>query len=234
MDELKKIIAVNISRLRLQAGMTQQELADKLSYTDKAVSKWERGESTPDVSVLDRIAKLFGVTVDYLLIDHTKPVSESAADALQDGVQPSHPSVRQQTQAYLSNLATLLGYDSSHLIITLMSAMLVWLLAVVALVAVYIAVPGSRFSWLVLIYALPVSGIVILVLNSIWGKNRFNYILISFIVWTTLLSIYLTLMNDRLWILFLIGVPAQAIILMWSRLVRKRAGKAKCDSEDTR
>lgn len=72
MDELKVIIAENIQSLRRDAGMTQAALAEKLNYTDKAVSKWERGESVPDVAVLRDIADLFGVTVDYLLRqDHT-------------------------------------------------------------------------------------------------------------------------------------------------------------------
>ena len=72
MDELKNIIAENLQSLRRDAGMTQAALAEKLNYTDKAVSKWERGESVPDVAVLRDIADLFGVTVDYLLrSDHT-------------------------------------------------------------------------------------------------------------------------------------------------------------------
>ena len=64
MEQLRRIIASNISSLRLNAGLTQQELANKLNYTDKAVSKWERGESVPDISVLAAVASIFGVTVD--------------------------------------------------------------------------------------------------------------------------------------------------------------------------
>ena len=67
MEDPKEIIARNIVDLRRKNGMTQLELAEKLNYTDKAVSKWERGESIPDVAVLKTIADLFGVTVDYLL-----------------------------------------------------------------------------------------------------------------------------------------------------------------------
>ena len=67
MEDLKKIIARNVMDLRRANDMTQLELAEKLNYTDKAVSKWERGESLPDISVLKAIADLFGVKVDYLL-----------------------------------------------------------------------------------------------------------------------------------------------------------------------
>ena len=67
--ELKLVIAKNIAALRTARGMTQIELAEKLNYSDKAVSKWERGESIPDVLVLKQIADMHGVTVDYLLTD---------------------------------------------------------------------------------------------------------------------------------------------------------------------
>ena len=69
MEDLKPIIARNISALRQAAGMTQMELAEALHYSDKAVSKWERGESVPDISVLKQVADLFGVTVDRLITE---------------------------------------------------------------------------------------------------------------------------------------------------------------------
>ena len=71
MEDLKSIIAKNITDLRLKNGYTQIQLASILNYSDKAVSKWERAESIPDITVLKEIADLFNVTVDYLLnLDH--------------------------------------------------------------------------------------------------------------------------------------------------------------------
>lgn len=70
MDDLKVIVAVNISRLRKDSGMTQAELAEKINYSDKSVSKWERAEALPDLSVTKKIADLFGVPVDFLLESH--------------------------------------------------------------------------------------------------------------------------------------------------------------------
>lgn len=78
MEELKKTIAGNLVMLRTAAGMKQTELAEKINYSDKSVSKWERAESVPDISVLKNIADLFGVTVDYLITPHenAKPSEE--------------------------------------------------------------------------------------------------------------------------------------------------------------
>lgn len=72
MEDLKVIVAVNISRLRKDAGMTQAELAEKINYSDKSVSKWERAEALPDLSVTKQIADLFGVSVDFILTNHDK------------------------------------------------------------------------------------------------------------------------------------------------------------------
>lgn len=74
MDEssLRKTIGRNIALYRKAHKDTQAALGEKLNYTDKAVSKWERGESIPDVYVLSCIAELYGVTVGNL-IGETKP-----------------------------------------------------------------------------------------------------------------------------------------------------------------
>lgn len=72
MDDLKKTIADNIAFYRKELGLTQVELAEKLNYSDKAVSKWERAESYPDIATLVQLAKLFGITVDRLISNKKK------------------------------------------------------------------------------------------------------------------------------------------------------------------
>lgn len=70
MEDLKEIVSKNIIYLRTNNNLTQLELGEKISYSDKAVSKWERGEAIPDAYVLKKLASLFDVTVDYLLSEH--------------------------------------------------------------------------------------------------------------------------------------------------------------------
>ncbi|MBO4982194.1 MAG: helix-turn-helix transcriptional regulator [Lachnospiraceae bacterium] len=65
---MKKItLGTMIATLRKEQGMTQLELAEKMGVTDKAVSKWERDLSCPDVNSLPKLAEIFGVTVDELM-----------------------------------------------------------------------------------------------------------------------------------------------------------------------
>lgn len=189
MTDLKKIVAQNIQELRKNAGYTQLQLAEKLNYSDKAVSKWESGASIPDVGVLLEIANLFGVTVDYLLYeDHKVPVR-----AMVKG--------------------TMMG--RKKLVIALLSVALVWLIATATFVALNIfGIWDAR--WLVFIFSVPVSAVVAIVFNSIWGKRRHNYVYISILMWSALASIYLFLLSYNIWLIFLVGIPGQVIICLWS------------------
>lgn len=191
MQDLKPIIAKNIADLRRAASMTQIELATRLNYSDKAVSKWERGESIPDVAVLKEIADLFSVKVDYLLTeDHSTAAPEELS-----------PKKRRD-----------------HTVISLLSVSLVWLVATFVFVCMRIALPKMHSLWLAFVYALPVTAIVMLVFNSMWGQPRRNYWIITALVWSALLSVYLSYPVGMMWLIFLLGIPAQIIIVLWSRL----------------
>ena len=202
-DDLKAIIAANISELRKKSGMTQQDLAAKLNYTDKAISKWERGESIPDVMVLKQIADMNGVTVDYLLTDiheAPEPVAEEKTEV--------------ETTKRRQSLRTS-GF------VTGMSVLLVWIAALVLFIVFDTASLDYRSNWVVFACAVPASFIVWLVMNSIWFNRRRNYLIISLLMWSLLALIYIPILlfaERNLWLIFSLGIPGQAIIIMWSRL----------------
>jgi transcriptional regulator with XRE-family HTH domain len=197
MKELRDIIASNICDLRAKKGITQFELAKAVNYSDKAVSKWERGESVPEISVLKQVADYFGVTVDYLLTQNHEEY-----DAKQKIVGIAH--------------------KKNRAIITSLAFMLVWLVATFLFVQLNALFPYMKPpTWCMFVYAVPVSFTVLLILNSVWGKRKINFVIISVIVWSLLLCVYLSLVfitQTNFWLLFLIGVPAQVIILLWSGL----------------
>lgn len=197
LEELKLIIARNIADLRKNNRMTQAEFAEKLNYSDKAISKWERGESIPDISTLKIIAEMFGVTVDYLLEeDHTK------ADAFMETVRRD--------------------VSRNHMIITFLSFTLVWLIATVVFVAISY-LPSVTAPWHAYIYAIPVSLIVLLVFNCIWGRRFWRFVLVSSLIWAILLAIFIVGFGCVSWTVFLIGIPAQIIVLLWSRIKKHKA-----------
>ena len=152
MNNIKSIIAQNITDLRRAKGMTQLELAEQLNYSDKAVSKWERAESMPDVSVLVEIADLFEVPLDYLV----------RAEHPQKEIQPSEEAL---SATYRK------GYISG------ISILLVWLIVVLVYILISFFAKDAHSQWLSFVYAIPVSAIVWLVFNSIWFNPRLNYFL---------------------------------------------------------
>lgn len=191
MKDVKAVIAANIAALRQGAGMTQLEFAEKLNYSDKAISKWERGESIPDVTVLLQIAELFGVTLNYL-------------------VEETHPVQEQKKRNKLINRGFITG----------IAILLVWLLATFCFMVVDFSTGGIDFQWLAFVYAVPVSMIVWLVCNSIWFNPRRNYLIISLLMWSVLGTVYLTCLpfGYNLWLIFCLGIPGQVAIVFWSRL----------------
>ncbi|MBQ8340988.1 MAG: helix-turn-helix transcriptional regulator [Clostridia bacterium] len=194
MEDIKSIIAQNITQLRKESGLTQLELAEKLNYSDKAISKWERGESLPDIIVLKTIADMFSVTVDYLLKSDHEQEKE-----LQ----------RRVAKRKVRNRA----------IISCISIMLVWLVATVVFFVLDAATSISTATLSIcFVYAVPTSMVVWLVFNSIWFNKRRNFLIISLLMWTSLAALFITFIGFRLWLMFIVGIPAQIIIWLWSGL----------------
>jgi transcriptional regulator with XRE-family HTH domain len=75
---MKKTLGMMIAELRKQKGMTQLELADKMGVTDKAVSKWERDLSCPDIASIPNLAEILGVSVEELM--QNKKTTEQPAN----------------------------------------------------------------------------------------------------------------------------------------------------------
>lgn len=196
MEDLKFAISKNIVELRKSMHLTQAELAQKLNYSDKAVSKWERAESIPDIVILKRISTIFGVSVDYLLeSEHPKAPGNSSS------------SMRR-----------------NHMVITLLSVTFVFLIATLIFTGYGIFLTPLRRLWIIYIDVIPVAATLVLVFNSIWGRHRTvtNCLIVSVLIWSLLLSIYLSFMQKNLWLLFAPGIPAQIFVLLWSKLKFKK------------
>ena len=188
--DIKENLAKNLSTCRKAFGLTQAELAEKLNYSDKAVSKWERGESVPDLVVLKQLADFYGVTIDKLIAENKI-------------IKPS----------VIKNLG------KRRFFTLLFSLGVVWIVAVLMHTILAIVDASLEAKWLMYIYALPVSSIILTIFAAIWKFEFTKAISISLIVWTTILSLFLTLLTvltnvpPNLWQIFLIGIPAQLVII---------------------
>lgn len=162
MDELRAVFASNLIRLRSAAGWTQAELGERLHYSDKSVSKWERAEAIPDALVLKTMGELFSVTVDELLRSHDewKPKADQRSD------------LRYNPMFII--LCALVGLFT----LCLLSFIILWLL--------------DDVEWLLLYAAVPADLIVLLVFNTIWYRGRHNlYIIMALVLSLILLAFFL-------------------------------------------
>ena len=200
LDELKLVTAGNLINLRTGAGITQAELGAKLNYSDKSISKWERGEAIPDAYVLTQIAELFGVSVDYILSSH---------DAWEPTVAPEDP--RQDVV-----------YSTS--VITAIAVLGVWTLALTAFVTLWLAVDQLR--WQIFVAAFPVSVLTWMVLMCVvFKRTKHLKYMVALFVLSIFVSVYLLLLNRNPWQIFMIAVLAEVIVFL-SFHVQKKPKKA--------
>ena len=194
-EELNQTFANNLVELRKMNKMTQLELADKLGYSDKNVSKWENGLAIPSADILVELSEYFGVTVDYLLTKHDerelKAVSLSA-----------HKSIR------------------NKLLITGLAMLCVWLVDLLIFMGLYATIDNS---WVYILYGVPATAIVAIIFISLWFKKRpYLFIAISILVWSLVACIYLNVciyvgFTSWHWMMFLVCVPLQLAVILWSQ-----------------
>ena len=192
MEELKNIIADNLINLRKANKLTQLELAEKLNYSDKAISKWERGESLPDIVILKQLADMYNVGVDYIVSTHSD----------EDKAKYKMP------KPELNN----------KLIITLLACLSVWILATIMYINCKILF--DCYYWRIWIWTLPVTSIVLIVFSSMWGKKSFVIASVSVLIWSLILATYLQLLQYNIWSLFLLGIPAQLATSLSGKIKR--------------
>ena len=189
MKDLNNIIADNLIRLRKANKLTQLELAQKLNYSDKAISKWERGEGMPDIYLFKQLAEMYGVSLDYLTTEHSA----------------------EETVKYKKP-----GQVNNKLIITLLACLLVWICATI--IYVNIILIYHHYYWMIWLWAVPVSCIVLIVFSSIWANKFYVLTTISCFIWSMLACFYLQFIKYNIWSIFLIGIPAQIAVFLWGKL----------------
>ncbi len=200
MEEMKLLLAGRLIKLRQAAGMTQAELGERLNYSDKTISKWERGESMPDVYVLTRIAEIYGTTVDGLL---------RAEDPWKDPVQREREEERAAAPKFSSTVVTLVAIAG------------IWTMAVLMFVVFWLTL--DILVWQIFATAVPISLITLLVLNSVWNKGRHNMILVMLLVACIVALVYLFLLPFNPWQIFLVLLPAEVLVVLCFHIRIRRA-----------
>lgn len=197
MKDVKAIVAQNLAALRKNKGLTQAELAEQFNYSDKAVCRWERGDTLPDVNVLYALCEFYGVTMNDLVAD----------DFSVDSLEPQRVSDT--------------GYRIWSCILTCSA---VWLLATV-IFAAFMTI-FQRGIWIVFVWAVPVTCMLIAKTLKGMINWVGHIIVFSLFAWSMIAALYLHIyvtFGVHIWPLFLVGVPLQAFIVLWQRVKHYRA-----------
>ena len=193
--DIKVIIGDNITYLRKCNKWTQAELAEKLNYSDKAISKWERGESTPDAENMLALSKIFNVKIDYFFHEDHQ-------------------------EAYM-------GLDNSLKLRKLLMTILLCISAVTIATAIFLIASFKDINevkryWIAFVWMLPICSIFVYIYfrNE---KNKFGMAAcLSVFLWTLLTAVFFQLLLSEVnaWMIYLIGVPLEAAIIVYM-FVRK-------------
>ena len=203
LSELKLVTASNIIKLRTGRGLTQAELGAMLNYSDKTISKWERGEAIPDAYVLTQIAEIFGVTVDGLLSTetHWQPPAEEKKPELSYSID----------------------------VIIAISVLGVWTLALTAFVALWLA---HIICWQIFVVTLPVSILTYLVLICKFGQTKYLQFVVALFVLSLFVMVYLLFFHANPWQIFLIAILAEVLVFLCFRVRRRPPRRAAAEEKN--
>lgn len=176
--EIRKTVAENIAKYRKQMGMTQIDLSEKINYSDKSISKWERGDGIPDVPTLVQLAEIFGISVDSLT-SFSEPQPEES-DTPKSNAKSANSTERR--------------VDWKHFFITLLSVAGVWFAAFLLICLFQYLAPHIADQWdgRILCYALTGMFVVLLVFVSLWWPRAWIFLSITGIIWSGALAVFVT------------------------------------------
>ena len=193
MEDYKKNIATNLALLRKKFNYKQSDIAEKMNYSDKTISKWETGEVLPSIDNLIELCKLYNITLDQIV----NPMNNDNVNVEAEKVD-----------------------KRNKLIISLLAISAVWIIATIGFV--YTKILFDLNIWNIFVWAVPVSMVLAIIFNALWGKKRTTYVYISILTWSLIGAIYLQCLPYNLFPLFFIGAPLQIAILLWSGIKKKR------------
>lgn len=190
---VRKNLSKNLLSLRKQKKLTQLELASLLNYSDKSISKWECGETAPDIDMIHKLAVFYGITIDELVGEDTVEIKPTANKVIE---------------------------RSNKIIITLLAISIIWVCATI--IQVQMKLWYGENLWVTYIWAVPASLIALIIFNLRWGQKKFSLLLASALTWTTLTALYLQFLNYNIWATFFIGIPAQLSMILWGQLSKNK------------
>ena len=191
MKDIKEIIANNLIELRKKNNMTQNDLAKKLKYSDNTISRWEHAEITPSIETLQKISELYNISIEDILREN---ITETVKE--------------NNKNVFINRLAS-----------ALFSISAVWLVAI--LVFIYAQTFLHISFWMSFIWAIPISCLVLLSFQRYWKNKIFGFVVVTVLIWTLLLTLYLQFISYNVYLIFIVGIPIQAALSVLTFVKKK-------------
>lgn len=190
----REALKENLIRLRREKKLTQAEVGEKLNYSDKTISKWERGDGVPDLSALMELAALYGVSLDQLV---GTPASKK--------------------EKGIFNAAT-------RTVVLLTITCIVWISAIVVFMLLLLLLPEFSGNYLSFVFALPITFAILGAAFSSWHMPYWAFGCFSLMVWGICLVLHLTWFPDRANLIYSAGgiIQLTAIVALGFVLLKKK------------
>lgn len=186
--EIRKIVAKNLASLRKNKKITQSELADMFGYSDKAISKWENGETLPDIETLYKLCQFYNITLD-LLVTETDFEHE----------------VR-----YIKHMDRKVILNNA--LIETLYCSFVWILAVI--IYIYMLIFSKVYFWQIFVWAVPATALLLLFFAKVWKNKVYTFVVRSLLFWSLIVACYVQFMEYNIWPLFFLMIPVQLALIL--------------------
>lgn len=189
MEDVKQNICENLIKLRKEKKLTQKDIADKMNYSDKAVSRWEKGDSLPDINILIKLCEFYGVEFEWLIHKHENEI-------------PKHIKI-----------------SDDNIKITIIALIAMCCFALATIIFVFNKIFYNGIVWQVFAWAVPISLCISFLLSIKWWDKKITLTLLSCTMWTLLACVFLQFLPSvNIWPIFLLGVPLQIVIYLIFKL----------------
>lgn len=184
MENIREIISQNITHLRKEKNLTQVELAKKINFSDKAISRWEKGEVVPDIETIYALSEIFEVPVSAILEkkDTTDDKSKKKNNIKQNIL----------AQIFLSCE--------------------IWL--ILCVIYTYINITTETSLWQIFVWGVPATSLLLGLFNIKNKNNIGSFVCGTVLVWSLITCIYLHLLYSNPWYIFFIGLPLQGLLIV--------------------
>ncbi|MBO5879205.1 MAG: helix-turn-helix transcriptional regulator [Clostridia bacterium] len=187
MTNVKEIVRANLVTLRKGKKLTQMELSELVGYSDKAISRWETGEVTPDIETLARLAEIYGVDISVFFSEYNE--KEYKAKTLRE------------------------MQVGKKIAVAVLVMSVIWYIGIMMFAYANSFSEIGR-SWLIFIWLLPITFATASLFSVKWGTPTITMVVSSLFFWSLLTAVYLQLIEHNVFLLFISGAPIQIVIIL--------------------